>query len=297
VIGHPSEINLLALKRYAEDADVTAETVYDEFIASRYGANAVPLVAAAFRNAFDIVTSTLYTLGTNTANHSALDYDPYASSYARSVSGKWIDPPIVFVRHDVDRELHYWKDVVDHLAPPWAKVLKGAAQLEEAPWVIERGWLKAAEQIDATYLEYVAKEKAFGVRLAEASTRSIEEARPLLRDAVYQDLHHYFARTLLTARLHRAVATAYFGFRVYARGEAFRTPPVMASTRDALAEIPGIAKAIREYPLKPPAGQWTWEKDADAGLRYFDAITRTGWPMETHGVRNAYGGMRFPLSR
>ncbi len=69
--------------------------VYDEFITARYGRAALPHVKAAFKNAFDIVTSSLYTLGTNTANHSKLDYDPYASSYSRSVSGKWIDPPFV----------------------------------------------------------------------------------------------------------------------------------------------------------------------------------------------------------
>ena len=96
-----------------------APRAVDEFIAAKYGGGARPFVKAAFRTAFDIVTSTLYTLGTNTANHSKLDYDPYASSYARHVSGKWIDPPVVFVRHDVDREFHYWTDVIDRLAPPW----------------------------------------------------------------------------------------------------------------------------------------------------------------------------------
>jgi hypothetical protein len=175
VVGRPSEINLLALKRYAEDSQVTAETVYDEFISARFGTGAVALVKAAFHNAFDIVTSTLYTLGTNTANHSALDYDPYASSYARSVSGKWLDPPVVFVRHDVDREFHYWTDVIDRLAPAWAKSPKTAPQLAEVPWVLERGWLHPDDRIDKTYLDYLVREKAYGVRLAEASLQRIEQ--------------------------------------------------------------------------------------------------------------------------
>jgi hypothetical protein len=272
IVGRPSEINLLALERYTQDPEVTAEAVYTEFISSRYGRSAVPLVTAAFRNAFDIVTSTLYTLGTNTANHSALDYDPYASSYARSVTGKWLDPPIVFVRHDVNRELHAWKDVVDHLAPAWAKERETAPQLAEVPWVMERGWLHADDRIDEVYLDYVMKEKAFGVRLAEESLRDIEAARPLLPDAAYVDLKQYFARTLLTARLHRAAAGAYFGYRVYGRGAPFRTAAVVKTVRESMIELPLVAREIREYPVKPPAGQWNWAADADAAMRYYRAI-------------------------
>lgn len=294
VVGRPSEINLLALKRVAESPKVTADAVYDEFIKARYGPKALPHVKAAFKNGFDIVTSTLYTLGTNTANHSKLDYDPYASSYSRHVSGKWLDPPDVFVRHGVNRQFHYWKDVIDRLAPPWAKILRGT-QLDEVPWVLERGWLQPGDRIDSTHLDYVRKEKDFGVRLAEASAAAIEKARPLLADEAYRDLQHYFARTVLTSKVHRAVATAYFGFRVYARGPEHRTPAALALVRDALVEIPELARAIREYPVKPPAGQWNWVEDADAAMRYYDAIVRSGWPKDTRGFANPYGGLTFPL--
>jgi hypothetical protein len=296
IIGRPSEINLLALKRVSEDPTVTAEQVYDEFIAARYGSQALPYVKAAFMNAFDIVTSTLYTLGTNTANHSKLDYDPYASSYSRSVSGRWIDPPYVVVRHDVYQKFHYWSDVVNHLAPAWGKVAKGTP-LTETPEVIDRGWLTPGDLIDETYLDYVVTEKSYGVGLADLSVENIDSARPYLTDAQYQDLHHYFARTLLTARLHQNVSTAYFGFRLYARGEKFRTPRVMDSVRWALKEIPELARAIREYPVKPAAGgQWNWVDDADEAMRYYDWIVRTGWPKETRGFPNPYAGLTFPLN-
>lgn len=297
IIGRPSEINLFALKRVSEDPRVSAETVYDEFITARYGRAALPHVKAAFKNAFDIITSSLYTLGTNTANHSKLDYDPYSSSYSRSVSGKWLDPPVVFVRHDVNRRFHYWTDVINHIAPPWAKTLKGT-QLNEVPWVLERGWLQSGDHIDETYLSYVRREKSYGVRLADDSLAAIQRAKPHLSEAAYQDLHHYFARTLLTARLHRAVATAYFGFRVYARGETFRTPAVMTAVRDALNEIPELARSIREYPVKPATGgQWNWVEDADGAMRYYDLITKTGWPKDTRGFVNPYGGLTFPLNK
>lgn len=294
IIGRPSEINLFALARYAEEPQVTAEEVYDAFITKRYGAAAVAHVKAAFRNAFDIVTSTLYTLGTNTANHSALDYDPYSSSYARHVSGKWLDPPIVFLRHDVNRELHYWKDVVDRLAPPWAKTPQGA-QLDEVPWVQQRGWLQPGDQMDEGVLWDVRSEKTYGVRLAEASLAHIEAAKGSLSDQDYRDLLQHFQRTLLTARLHRAVATAYFGFRVWARGASHRTPTLVAAVREALAEVPVIAQQVESYPVKPPVGQWNWVEDAAAARRYYDQITRTGWPKQTRGTTNPYGGLTFPL--
>ena len=294
IIGRPSEINLLALKRVTENPNVTAEVVYDEFITARYGRAALPHVKAAFKNAFDIVTSSLYTLGTNTANHSKLDYDPYASSYSRSVSGKWIDPPYVQVRHDVNRKFHYWTDVVNHLAPAWGKVAKGTP-LTETPEVLERGWLTPGDLIDDTYFEYIRKEKAHGVRLAEESVKHIEAARAHVTPAQYQDLHHYFARTLLTAKLHHAVSTAYFGFRVYARGDTYRTPALMSAVRGALTEIPELARTIREYPAKPATGgQWNWVDDADEAMRYYEWITK-GWPKETRGFPNPYAGMTFPL--
>jgi len=294
IIGRPSEINLFALARYVEDPQITAEDVYDAFIAKRYGAAALPHVKVAFASAFDIVTSTLYTLGTNTANHSALDYDPYASSYARHVSGKWLDPPIVFLQHDVNRELHYWKDVVNRLAPPWAKTPQGA-QLDEVPWVRQRGWLHADEQMTEACLRDVLAEKAYGVRLAEASVAQIEAAKPALAEQDYRDLREHFQRTLLTARLHRSVAAAYFGFRVWARGDSYRTPTLVTTVREALTDIPIVAQQIEDYPVKPPAGQWNWIEDAAVARRYYDQITRAGWPKQTRGITNPYGGLTFPM--
>jgi hypothetical protein len=86
------------------------------------------------------------------------------------------------------------------------------------------------------------------------------------------DLTQYFARTLLTARLHRAAAGAYFGYRVYARGAPFRTAAVVKTVRESMIELPLVAREIREYSVKPPAGQWNWAADADAAMRYYRAI-------------------------
>src|SRR5215204_3686811 len=62
LVGTPGEIDLYALKRGFEDREVTVEQVYDEFITKRYGGKALPEVKAAFKNAFDIISSSFYTL-------------------------------------------------------------------------------------------------------------------------------------------------------------------------------------------------------------------------------------------
>jgi len=294
VIGRPSEINLEALRRYTEDPTVTAARVYEDFVASRYGTKAAPPVKRAFEAALDIVTSCLYTLGTNTANHSQLDYDPYASSYARHVSGKWFDPPVVRVGHGVDRELHYWKDIVNHLAPPWAKDPQGS-QWREVPWVKEKGWITPGEEMTGEFLQNVLNEKDWGVKAAKAAVEAIEEAKPELKADDYTDLHHYFYRTLLTARVHRAAAGAYFGFRVWSRGGAYRTAEIERIVRDSLDELTRVAEEIKCYPVTPAIGQWNWSKDADRALRYHDWITKSGWPAETRGFKNPNGGMKLPM--
>jgi hypothetical protein len=267
MIDRPSEINLLALKRGFEQHGITAGMIYREFIDEHYGPASYPHLRKAFGNAYDIVTSTLYTLGTNVANHSALNYDPYVSSYARHVSGKWIDPPFVDVGHGVDRRFHYWKDVIEHIAPAWAKA--GGAHLHEVPRVVEAGWLTPEERMNEQWLRYILTEKDHGVRLAGESLEAVQAAKEHLPEQAFTALQHHFTHTLLTARLYRATAAAYWGGRVTARGDAFRTPYVVEQTRAGLAAIPDLAEAIRTYPVKPPSGgQWNWVQDADQANVY-----------------------------
>jgi hypothetical protein len=300
LVGTAGEINLLALKRGAEDPQITAEQVYDEFITSRYGEKALPAVKAALKSAFEIATSTFYTLGTNVANHSELNYDPSPASYTLHVSGKWLDPPIGYVAHGVDRELHYWKGVVDHLAPPFMKDLSGAWQKQnwgQVPWVLQKNWVHAGEGMDEEYLRYIVTEKAHGVAVAQTALRSIEEARAALKPADYEDLHHLFERTLLTARLQHAASAAYFGFRAWCRGGSYRTPYVVETVQSGLEGIEEVAALIRAYPVKTPVGQWNWVKDADQAEGYFRQIVETGWPEKTRDVPNPNAGMKFPFVR
>ena len=152
--------------------------------------------------------------------------------------------------------------------------------------------MQPGEQMDEEYLGLVVTEKSWGVRKAEESLAEIDSARAVLRPDDYRELHALFERTLLTARLHRAVTSAYFGFRVWARGEPYRTAAVTRTVRDGLREIVETSAAMRAYPAKPPVGQWEWAKDAEQAMRYHEWIT-TGWPKSTHGYANPYGGVAF----
>jgi hypothetical protein len=336
LIGTPGEINLYALKRGAEDPNVSPEAIYDEFITAHYGAAALPEVKAAFKNAYDIVSSSLYTLGTVVSNHSGLNYDPYTSSFVRLVSGKWLNPPTVKVEHGVDREFHYWSDVVNHIAPAFVKAsivspttrpattrpttaraaVPPPPKLPKLPWpkkpptsrpapvnrwdevpdVRAYRWVTPGEAMDAEYLKYIVTEKNYGVKLAEQSLAHIEIARPNLSAEDYDQLYHYFARTLLTARLHRAVASAYYGFRVYARGFQYQTSDVIKTTSDGLREIEELIPQIRNYPVMPAKGQWDWKADADMAETYFKWITRGTWPRQSERIPNPQAGVKFPYA-
>ena len=283
LVGTPNEILLDALKSYTADTTVTADRVYDSFISRKYGPAAVDVLKPAFQLAFDIVTSSLYTLGTNTANHSALNYDPYRSSYARHVSGKWIDPPIAHIRHGVDRDFHYWKDVIEHLAPARLKTADGPIRTE-APAVIDSSWVTPVERMNEDYLKWIITEKQYGVKLAEQALQMVESSKGVLEQPDYLQLTALFGRTLLTARLHEAAATAYWGYRIYARGEDYRTPWLKQTLSDALERMTTVADEIERFGHPIPVGQWNWQKDAQMVSQYYEWITQ-GWP--------EYGNVRF----
>lgn len=291
ILGRPSEINLYALKRYAENQSITPDSIYREFIVATYGPEAYPYINKAFRNAFDIVTSVLYTLGTSTADHSRLNYDPYPSHWARHVSGKWLDLPTVYIKHGVNKEFHYWKDIINTLAPNWAKA--GGTQLNEISWVIDNNWLHTGELMNEEYLRYIIAEKEYGENLAEESLSQIVAAKEYLSDKTYEELYNCFNRTLLTAKLHRHVATMYFGFRVYSRGTTFQTPWVTERIANSFAAMKEIASQINNYEGQTQVGQWNWHEDIKIAERYAEWINKGNWPEKTEGYDTTLHGKKF----
>lgn len=287
LVGTPNEIILYALKRYTEDQSVTAEVVYDEFITQKYGRKAVRFLKPAFKKAYDIVSSSLYTLGTIIGSHSKMTYDPSNSSYGRHVSGKWIDPPIVYLKHGINKEFHYWTDIIEHLAPAPLKGPDEALKIE-APFVLKNGWVTDKEDMDETYLKYVMIEKKYGVKKAEEALKLVERAKGVLNDKDYKQIYNLFYRTWLTARVYEATAISYFGYRVYARGVSFQSPWLKRAMIRSLDSMLQVADEIDNYKEKVPRGQWNWRGDAATAREYYDLITKTGW--------KEYGNVVFKLN-
>ncbi len=287
IVGTPDEILLYALKRYTEDHYISADRIYNEFISQKYGRKAVRNLKPAFGLAFEIVTSSLYTLGTNVANHSKMDYDPYKSSYGRHVSGKWIDPPVVKVEHGVNREFHYWKDIIEHVSPARYKIPEAALDVE-APQVVKNSWVTPEEKMDDEYLKYIIEEKSYGVNCAEKAMGLVVKAKRSMMKSDYSQVFNLFNRTLITARMHKATATAYFGYRIYARGKDFRSEWLIETMKKALEEMLLIADEIDNYREPVPRGQWNWRGDAETAREYFKKITETGW--------KEYGNVIFKMN-
>ncbi|MCX6013264.1 MAG: hypothetical protein NTV30_07640 [Chloroflexi bacterium] len=285
LIGTPNEILLYSLKRFTEDTTLNAENIYDEFITRKYGAKSLDYVKPAFRLAFDIVTSALYTLGTNTCNHSSLNYDPYKSSYGRHVSGKWLTPPTVYIAHDVNMEFHYWKDVVEHISPARFKTKDGPI-LTEAPYVLDSLWVTDTESMNEQYLTYIMAEKRYGVTQAGKALAWISKGKHVLLPADYTNLYTLFERTLLTAQLHEATATAYWGYRIYARSEEYRTTWLKNTIHDALIQMRKISASIENFSNPTPIGQWNWYSDAKMSKEYEKWII-SGWK-DYKGVKFEY---------
>jgi hypothetical protein len=283
IVGTPTELNLYALHRAAANRHISVDQIYWEYTIRTYGWLAAPRVRAALRRSFDIVTSSLYTLGTNTANHSRLDYEPYCSSYHRSVSGKWLDPPEVTVGHDVNRRFHYWIDVVDHLGPAACKT--DGILRREAGYVLDNGWVRLGNHMEQSYLDYVVAEKNWSVRQAQAALADVDAARWFLRAPQYRQLKSYFERTLLTVRLHRAVSKAYFGYRIWVRDPSYQTPALQLTIWDGLREAQTVAAQIRTYPDPAASGEWNWIIDAAQADLYHSRIAG-GW--------DRYGNIAVP---
>ena len=98
----------------------------------------------------------------------------------------------------------------------------------------------------------VVREKRFGVeRAAAALAPSGARRRPCWRLPITASSVALFRRTWLTARLHAGVATAYFGYRVWARGDGFRTPTLERTLRAGLAESRRRRTRSRRTPAPP----------------------------------------------
>jgi len=282
VVNQPAEIQLTALNAYVNDTTTTGNDVYQQFILNKYGPELIELIQPIFERSKDIITSSLYTLGTNMSNHSQLNYDPYPSSYSRHVSGRWMQEPVVNVKHDVNRQFHYWKDVVNHLAPPPFKE-QGTLLDREADFAIDNGWVEPVENMNPEYLRYVITEKEFSYEAAEQALNEWKALKSTLSSDQFEQGYHILSRTMMTSKLYLAVVKSYFGYRTYLNHS---DPEVKEIVQSGLSEIEMVTAEMEDYPFPGPTGQWSWFDDTEMARTYYQKITQGNWA--------AYDNLKIP---
>jgi hypothetical protein len=258
-----------------ENPDLSEDQIYVNYISSVYGEKAVPNLKPAFQNAFDIVTSSLYTLGLCMANHSSLSCD-YPSIYNRYVSGRWMKDPVFWLGHNVNKEYHYYKDIVNHLAPKHLKE-KNARLFEEDPFLLQTDWIQAAEMMNKSFLQDIITEKDYSVALSDTSLMQISKVKDLLRPGQYHELYQTFYRTKVKAKISRGACKAYFSYRIWAGFPEERNQVLLDIFWEGINEMVAMKEIIvNEFELSP-RGQWTWERDIKTVNEYVRKMTIDGW--------------------
>jgi len=275
IINRPSEINLYTLHALNRDPGITGDQIYDDFITRKYGKEASEYIKPAFKSSYDIITSTLYTLGLCMANHSTLSCD-YISTYTRFVSGRWMENPVIRIGHGVNREFHYYKDVVDHLAPRHYKE-PGSRLFSEDLWLMEKSWVHPEELMNRKYLDYIIAEKDYSVDLAEEALGYIQQAKFHVSEIQYSDLYRTFYRTLVKGRLSRGAAKAYFAYRVWAANPTEHDQQLLNIFWEGIDEMSEMAEVVKREFGDSPQGEWKWTNDLATVDRYNRLMTVEGW--------------------
>ena len=270
VFGNPAEINLFALDKAVKMKDTSTDSIYDEYISKKYGVECIPYLKPAFKLAPEIILSTLYTLGLPLNTHSRLDIEN-DGAYQRHVSGKWLDNKSIKLTHGIDTTLHYWKDIVNHLAPKWYKTSTSNQLSVESQWVLDSNWLEPVEMMNETYLELIISEKLYGVEKAREALQLVKDASDCAKNKeLYDTTLHVFERTLLTARLYKEVASAYFAYRVYYNSKQNENNHLLEIIDSSLNNIPGIITEILNYKYTGAEGQFIWKNEAYRAMRYYN---------------------------
>ncbi len=269
IINNPAEINLFALKKAVENQNIHPDSIYNTFIANNYGKACIKYLNPAFKLAPEIILSSLYTLGLALNTHSRLDIEN-ESAYQRHVSGKWLVNQNIHLARGIDTTLHYWKEIVNHLSPAWNKGKESNQLAVESHWVLDSGWLEPVEKMNQDYLALIAKEKSYSVKKAKEALALVKKAESCATNkAMFDTTLHVFERTLMTAELYKAVANAYFGYRVYARGKQYQTPDVKNTLETGLNNLTRIIGKMMDYPYTGPEGQYVWREDAYRAMQFY----------------------------
>ena len=279
IINNPAEINLHSIsKGFLKDYS-SSDQVIKTYISKIYGVENIEKLFRIFNESGDIILSSFYTLGLNTARHSKLNFD-YRSIYTRHVSGRWLENPFIYVENGVNKKYHYWKDIVNYLSPKKHKSGEGFYKPKsspndsisymilnqlEIPEVINNGWLMPEELMNESFLEDILKEKKWSIKKTEELLSLVHNIKSDLDKKEYEKLERMFDRTLLTVRLRAAVAAVYYGDRIKPR-----TINVQGIIEKNKSEANKIIKELENYSHSYPIGEYNWKKDSELAKKYIN---------------------------
>lgn len=277
IIGTPEEINVYALYRATKDPDVTVEQVVTDFITERYSKEALPFLKPVFESAYDIQHTTQYVLGLNMATHSRMSFEN-TSIYGRHCSGRWFDldnGQIVHIGYGVDKDFHYWTDLVEHLAPVEDKIEYGTDEtfVYEMSDILAKKWFTETEQMTYEYLTYVLKQYDYGEILIKGCAAQLEAAKPYLKLADYKQLSDLYERASMVNRMRRWAAVCYWGKRIQNRTDIAPVPGLDKEIAQAAKELANMIEEYETYSKPYPIGQWNWlEWDTAYAKEILDSV-------------------------
>ncbi len=271
IIGRPSEINLFAVYEAARDPGIEPDSAILNYLYLNYDTMAVPCFFDAFKLATEIIMASFYTLGVNTTDHSQTNFS-YKPSFVHKTTIDEPEDSEIEIGHGVNKTFLYWSEIINHLAPSDIKTTENG-DMDLLPRGAYNNWLHPGELMDSTWLDYIITEKEYAVNLASEAISKINMAKPYCNDHnSFNCIYHTFNRTLLTAKLRKAYAQVYYANRVWNRGEEFQNDKLLSMIKEGISEIQYTSEDIKRYRRKGPAGQYSWEEDADIALKLIQEI-------------------------
>lgn len=269
ITGTPSEVNLYTLNRISDNPDAALDEIVSDFVSSRYGEAAVKYLKPALMCGRDVVEGTMYILGLSTSHHSNFTLEA-PSTYSRHVSGRWTSSEYFRPGHGVDRELHWWKDIVNKLAPVSCKTGLDPKRAAEIAYAFENGWLSGEEEMDGQYLDYVIRWVKDCRKNTMKGFRKLKRGEKVLSECGYNQLYDLFERSLMCLDLRGDAAVCYWGSRIWSRGEGYRTGSLRRKVDRAAARLEKTLESYENYDKVFPKGTWDWCADTLKAREYLE---------------------------
>lgn len=262
ITGTPAEINIAMLDMAVTEPAWSADRAVDEYLNARYGKRAARHLKKAFSASRDIIDGTMYIMGLSTSHHSEMKFDA-PSTYSRHVSGRWTGSDTVHLGHGIDRDFHWWKDLVNTLAPLSCKNLD-EKRAQEISHVTEAGFVTMTEEMNEEYLRYIRAWTEDCIREAGRGFRQVKRCRNRISPEDYTMLSDIYERSMMCLRLRQSAAICWWGQRIWARGEEFRTPALLKEIKKASSDLRESLETYESYDRPYPIGTWDFLSDADA---------------------------------